>query len=105
MYPYYGTNTVWIPLKDGTVQQTTYDPGMHPWQNQFFPGPRQWSLDASLFKTIAIREGLRIRFNADFFNILNHPGNPNSVGGAGILDTRASGNPARQLQLTLRLTW
>ncbi len=32
------------------------------------------------------------------------PGNPNSVGPNGILDTRASGNAARVLQLTLRLS-
>jgi hypothetical protein len=37
-------------------------------------------LDASLFKTILINERLKLRFNSDFFNVLNHPGNPNSLG-------------------------
>jgi hypothetical protein len=46
-----------------------------------------------------------MRFNADFFNVLNHPGNPNSVGSTGMLATQNSGNGARTLQLTLRLTW
>ena len=105
MSSYWGTNTVWVKLKDGTVQRTTYDPGLHPWQNQYFPSVRQWGLDASLFKMIAVRERLRVRFNADFFNVLNHPGNPNAVGGDGILSTQASGQAARQLQLTLRLIW
>jgi hypothetical protein len=66
---------------------------------------RQWGLDASLFKTIAVRERLLVRFNADFFNVLNHPGNPAGVGSDGVLDTRSSGTAARQLQLTLRLSW
>ncbi len=105
MFQYYGTNTVWVTLKNGTSQRTTYNPGLHPWQNQYFPSVRQWGLDASLFKTIAIRDRVQLRFNADFFNVLNHPGNQNSVGGDGVLDTRASGNAARVLQLTLRLTW
>jgi len=105
MFQYYGTNTVWITLKNGTSQRTAYSPGLHPWQNQYFPSVRQWGLDASLFKTIAVRDRVQVRFNADFFNVLNHPGNPSGVDGDGILDTRASGNAARVLQLTLRLTW
>jgi hypothetical protein len=106
MFQYYGSNTVWITLKNGTSQRTVYNPGLHPWQNQYFPSVRQWGLDASLFKTIAVRgDRVKVRFNADFFNVLNHPGNPPAVGGDGILDTRASAMAARQLQLTLRLTW
>ena len=101
---FWSTNTVWIPLKDGTVQRTTYG-GLNPWQNQRFPSVRQWGLDASLFKSIVVRERLRVRFNADFFNVLNHPGNPSGVGDTGILSTQASGQAARQLQVTLRVTW
>jgi hypothetical protein len=37
--------------------------------------------------------------------VLNTPGNPNSVGSNGMLSTFNSGQPARDLQLTLRLTW
>ncbi len=105
MYGYYGTNTIWVPLKDGTVQRTTYSDSLHPWRQQFFSGVREWGLDASLFKMIPITERVQVRFNADFFNVLNHPGNPNSIGGDGILKTQESGQPARELQLTLRLTW
>jgi hypothetical protein len=105
MYPFYGTNTVWIPLNNGTVQRTTYNDNLHPLRNQYKPGVRQWGLDASLFKSIPIRERFNVRFNADFFNVLNRPGNPNSIGGDGVLSTINSGQAARELQLTLRLSW
>ncbi|MEK7406113.1 MAG: TonB-dependent receptor [Acidobacteriota bacterium] len=105
MYQFYGSNTVWAPLNDGTLRRTTYNDNLHPWRQQYLPSVRQWNLDASLFKTVPITERFRLRFNADFFNVLNHPGNPNSVGGDGILSTRSSGSGARELQLTLRLSW
>jgi hypothetical protein len=69
------------------------------------PSVRQWSLDASLFKTITFHERFNVRFNADFFNVLNHPGNPNSIGGDGVLSVRNSGQAARELQLSLRVSW
>jgi hypothetical protein len=102
---YFETNTVWITLNNGRLEQTTYNDNLHPWRNQYFPSVRQWGLDASLFKTIPINERFKIRFNADFFNVLNNPGNPNSVADSGILETRMSGQAARELQLTLRLIW
>jgi hypothetical protein len=102
---FWDTNTVWIPLQDGTVQRTTFNDNLHPWRNQYLPSVRQWGLDASLFKTVSFGERIRLRFNADFFNVLNAPGNPNSVAGTGILNTFESGQAARELQLTLRLTW
>jgi hypothetical protein len=104
-YQFYGTNTIFVPLKNGTLQRTTYNTGLNAWQNQFFPGVRQWNMDASLFKNVSLHDRLRLRFNIDFFNVFNHPGNPAAIGGDGILDTRASGNPARVLQLTMRLSW
>lgn len=103
--PFYGTNTTWVTLKDGTVQRTIYDDGLPPLRNQYAPGVRQWSLDASFFKTIPITERVSLRFNADFFNVLNHPGNPNAIEDDGLLSTVESGQAAREIQLTLRLTW
>jgi hypothetical protein len=102
---FWDTNTVWVPLKNGTVVRTTYGSGYNPWQNQYMAGPRQWGLDASLFKVVPITERFRLRFNADFFNVLNHPGNPNSVDTSGILNTQRSGQAPRTLQLSLRLQW
>jgi len=105
LFPFFGTNTTWVTLKDGTVQRTTYNDGLHPWRQQYLPGARQWGVDASLFKTMAITETVNLRFNADFFNVFNMPGNPNTIGGDGILSTRNSGQGARELQLTLRVSW
>jgi hypothetical protein len=105
MYAFYGTNTVCVPLKNNTVVRTTFADNLPGWRNQYMSGVRQWGLDSSLFKTFPITERVNIRFNADFFNVLNMPGNPNSIGQTGVLSTRSSGQAARELQLTLRLTW
>lgn len=105
MTGFWDTNTVWVRLRDGSIQRVTYDDNLHPWRNQYLPGVRQWGVDASLFKRIPITERVILRFNADFFNVFNHPNNPNSIGSNGVLSTQASGWAARQLQLTLRLNW
>ena len=105
MYAYYGSNTVWVRLKDGTEQRTTYNDGLHPWRQQYMPSVNTWGLDASLFKNIPITERVNLRFNADFFNVLNRPGTPSGIGGNGILSTFNSAQGARELQLTLRLAW
>ena len=105
MVGFYNSNTVWVPLKDGTVQRTTWS-GLAPLRQQYFPGIWQWGLDASAFKNITFRERLRFRLQADFFNVLNHPGNPNSfIGSTGILNVQSSGNSPRTLQLSGRLSW
>ena len=102
---YWNTNTVWMPLSNGTVQPVAYNTNRNPWANQYMPGPRLWSLDASLFKNVHITERVNLRFNMDFFNVLNHPDNPNTVGGDGFLNTQASGQSPRALQLSMRLAW
>jgi hypothetical protein len=106
LVPFWDTNTVWVPLKNGTVRQTNYaGSGFHPWRQQYFRGVPLWGLDASLFKRIPINERFAMRINADFFNVLNRPGNPNAIGGDGVLSTFNSGQGARETQITLRLTW
>jgi hypothetical protein len=105
MYAFYGGNTVWIPLAGVSAPQRIAWGGLQPLRQQYLPSVRQWGLDASIFKTIPIKESLNLRLNVDFFNVLNHPGNPNSIGSTGMLATRNSGSGARQLQLTLRLNW
>jgi Carboxypeptidase regulatory-like domain len=105
MYDFYGTNTVWVPLKNGTEQRTTFNDGLHPWRNQFVAGIWQWNLDAALFKSVKITERVIVRLNINFFNALNRPGNPNSIGSDGILSTRNSGQAARRMQATLRISW
>jgi hypothetical protein len=102
---YWDTNNVWVPLKNGTVQRVSYSTNLHPWRNQYMPSILQWSQDASLFRNIPVSERFKLRFSADFFNVFNHPGNANSVGGDGFINTRDSGQAPRTMQLSLRLDW
>jgi len=102
---FWDTNNVWIPLNNGTVQRVVYNNNLHPWRNQYMPGPWQWTQDASAFKFWSIKEHMNLRFNFDAFNIFNHPNNPTSIADTGILSTRNSGVNARVLQLGLRLAW
>jgi hypothetical protein len=69
-----------VPLKNGTLQRTSYNPGIHPLQNQYVSGPMLWNMSASAFKTVQIKEQVFVRFNVDF------------------LDNRV-------LQMTLRVSW
>lgn len=102
---YWDTNNVWVKLQNGTSQIVGYNSGLHPWRNQYLPGVMQWNQDASIFKNVRFGEQVQLRLSADFFNVFNHPGNPNTVGGDGFLNIRNSGNPARILQLGARVNW
>jgi hypothetical protein len=102
---YWDTNTVWLMLNNGRVQRTTFNNNLNPWRYQYVPGPIQWLQDASLFKFVKIGEKVNLRFNVDFFNVLNNPNNPTSVAATGILATRNSGSAARTTQLTMRVIW
>jgi hypothetical protein len=69
-------------------------------------GPGRVNFDASLFKDFVIKEGTKLQFRAEAFNLFNTPqfGLPNATIGnaqAGIISSTV-GNP-RQLQLALRL--
>ncbi len=103
--PFYDSNTVWVPLKNGTLQRVSMDNNLNPWRNQFRPGPWNFGMDASMFKTVRITERLLLRFNADFFGVLNMPGTPQPSNTSGIISMQNSANSPRELQLTLRLTW
>jgi hypothetical protein len=74
-------------------------------RNQFLLGPGVWSMNASAFKAIKLKEQLFLRFNIDFFNVFNMPGTtlPNST--TGIITNQLSQNSPRSLQLTGRLNW
>jgi hypothetical protein len=106
-YNDYGTNYVYIPLNNGHLQRVVYNDNLNPLRNQYFPGPREWNLDASLFKTIPIKERFNLRINLDAFNVLNHPGNAyaNAIGATGVFSTTGSWDSPRTLQITGRLTW
>jgi hypothetical protein len=103
---FWDTNTVWMPLTNGTVQRTVFNDNMNPFRNQYIPGPRQWFQDASLFKFTKLTEQVTLRFNVDFFNVFNNPNNPNAAALAdSVLSVRNSGSGARVTQLGLRLIW
>jgi len=102
---YYGTNTVQMTLANGTTQSVAYSNGVNPLQNQYVLGPMLWTSNASLFKAFRVREGQYLRFNADFFNVLNQPGLNLPDAGTGVISKQNSAQAPRQLQLTLRYTW
>jgi hypothetical protein len=124
MYNYYGTNTVWVTLKDGTRQEVDYTGSgdtcqwgcnqiTYPLMNQFTPSTRLWNTDASLVKNFTLRENLRLRIQFDFFNLFNHPNNdwdPNGTGNGqmGIIYTNENNydvNGPRTMQFSARLSW
>jgi hypothetical protein len=106
LYGFYDTNTVWVTMKNGTQQRTTYNDNLNPWRNQWKSGLYNWYQNASLFKVIPVKEQVAFRLNIDFFNVFNMPGIPKIPdAGTGIINAQTSGNGARYLQLSLRLNW
>jgi hypothetical protein len=43
-------------MKNGTLQRTSLDTGLHPWRNQYFLGLYNWYQNASLFQAIPVNE-------------------------------------------------
>ncbi|MGD0499156.1 MAG: carboxypeptidase regulatory-like domain-containing protein [Bryobacteraceae bacterium] len=101
---YWETQNVWFKLQDGSNVRTTINTNLPALRNQSVAGPWQFGLNASLFKVFDVTERVKLRFNADFFNVLNNPG-LGTPGSNGIISVQSSTNGARDLQLTLRLSW
>jgi hypothetical protein len=91
-----------VQLKSGTTVNVPYDV-YNSMGTNFIQGPRNWGMDASLFKTFKFTETKVLRFTADAFNVLNHPNdlNPNST--TGLIDLSQSANDPRIIQFSLRL--
>ena len=104
-FKYYETNNVYVPLKDGTQQLVALDTGLNWYRNQAVKGPWITNVTASVFKSVPITERVNLRVNLDAFNVFNHPGlqMPNST--TGLIDLRYSGQGARVLQYSMRLSW
>ncbi len=104
-FKYYETNNVYVTLKDGTQQLVSYDTGLNPYRYQAVKGPWITSMNASVYKSIPVTERVNLRLNLDAFNVFNQPGlgMPNST--TGLIDLRYSGQGARVLQYSLRLSW
>jgi len=104
--PFYDSNTVWVPMRDGSLQRTTLNTNQHPWRNQWQSGLFSWGQNASLFKVIPINERVYFRLNIDYFSVFNMPGIPKTPDpNTGLIDASFSGNGSRALQFGLRLTW
>jgi hypothetical protein len=101
---YWETQEVWIKLANGTVVPVAMNTNLPAWRNQYEPAPWVFALNASLFKVFNVRESVKLRFNADFFQVMNNPGLA-APGSNGILSVQSSYNSPRDLQMTLRLTW
>ena len=90
------------------------DPGIASFGNVHrnqFTGPGEFMSDMSLFKNFSITEGIKAQFQAEFFNIFNHPvyalpGNTCiDCGGAGIINSLQGDLQMRQMQLGVRVTF
>jgi hypothetical protein len=110
-YGNYGNNYVWLPVTDDTKPYRINLAGaangspLHPWINQAVLGTNNWYCDASLFKNFSFSERFRLRLQADFFNVFNHPGDPLSVGSDGLMPAWQNANTARTMQLSGRFSW
>jgi hypothetical protein len=101
----YESNDVFVRLNNGSTQRVALNTNLHPWRNQSLPAPWLFNMNASLFKRIAVTERWQLRFNADFFNVFNNPGNNLPGSGSGIISLQSSAQAPRELQFTLRLSF
>jgi hypothetical protein len=92
-------------LRDGTVRLTTVADNVNWNARNFFRGPGNWNVDASIFKNFSFAERYRLRLTADFFNFVNHPldNEPNAT--TGLQDLSTQPNAPRIIQFSLRFNW
>src|SRR5258708_20403491 len=75
-----------------------------------YTGPGEFLSDMSIFKNFTITERVHAQFQAEFFNVFNHPvyGNPNSCvdcSNGGLITSLESNSLMRQLQFGVRVTF
>jgi hypothetical protein len=92
-------------LADGTVRLTNINDNVVWNARNFIRGPGAWNQDISLFKTFQIKERIRTRFTADFFNAVNHPVDGGVSSTTGLQDLSVQANDPRIIQFTLRVEW
>ena len=66
-------------------------------------GPSAFTMDSSIFKNFSIKEHVKVRFTADFFNVLNHPTNNNPNSSTGLIDLSTQANDPRLIQFSLHV--
>lgn len=79
-------------------------------QRNAFTGPGEFLSDMSLFKNFTITEQVKAQFQAEFFNVFNHPvyANPNNCidcSGQGIISSLEANSQMRQFQVGFRVTF
>jgi hypothetical protein len=92
-------------LADGTTRLTPVTDVVSWNPRAFFKGPGAWNVDTSLFKNFPIRESMKVRFTADFFNVFNHPNDQNPNTATGLQDLSTQPNDPRIIQFSLRFEW
>lgn len=78
-------------------------------RNQY-SGPGEFLSDMSIFKNFTITERVKAQFQAEFFNVFNHPvyANPSSCidcSGNGIINSLEANSQMRQFQMGFRVTF
>jgi hypothetical protein len=89
------------------------DPGIGKFgniQRNSFTGPGEFLSDMSIFKNFTITERVHAQFQAEFFNVFNHPvyGNPNGCvdcSSGGLITGLEANSLMRQMQLGFRVTF
>lgn len=79
-------------------------------QRNSYTGPGEFLSDMSIFKNFVITERVKAQFQAEFFNVFNHPvyNGPNSCidcQGGGIINSLEPDTLMRQFQLGVRVTF
>jgi hypothetical protein len=106
----YGTDCSTIVTQSGPFS----DPGIAQFGNVHrnqFTGPGEFMSDMSLFKNFTITESVKAQFQAEFFNVFNHPvlNLPSNLcidcSGAGIINSLQGDSQMRQLQFGFRVTF
>ena len=96
-------NRLPVTLNDGSTRQTDVLSGLYwPFERNNWRGSRAWNLDLSIFKHFYFTEDFKMRFTADFFNVFNHPNNPNPSTTSGLVNLGQQSNEPRTVQLSLR---
>jgi hypothetical protein len=79
-------------------------------QRNSFTGPGEFLSDMSIFKNFTITESVKAQFQAEFFNVFNHPvyANPNNCidcSGNGVINSLEANSQMRQFQMGFRVTF
>jgi hypothetical protein len=93
------------PLANGLPFNTSILDLYNPLPRNFFMGAGAWVLDLAIFKHFDISEDICLRLTADFFNVFNHPNDPNPNSATGLINLGVQTNEPRTIQLSLRLDW